>query len=97
MIVVTFSTYYEHQMTYSKLYTNTLLIRFFSVNLSDSTSSWDLQALIFPFTTSNYKTECQYEQCSVNPAFFRKQTAESRNFQEPLTMNEDHAYYDSER
>lgn len=33
---------------------STLLIRFFSVNFSDWTSSSDLQALILPFTTSNY-------------------------------------------
>lgn len=33
----------------------TLLIRFFSENFRDSTSSFDLHALIFCFTTSNCK------------------------------------------
>ena len=71
---------------------NTLLIRFFSINLSESTSSFDSQALILPFITSNYKTDINMS-CVLLSLFSAGNNCSFKNFQKPPTMNEYHTYF----
>lgn len=63
---------------------NTLLIRFFWLNLSESTSSFDWQSLILPFITSNYKTDINMSCILLSLFSSSKKPAALRTFRNHL-------------